>query len=63
MLCGRYEVKGRQLLKTLDKNHISDMGLRNLLLGYRDANRGHVLDNIGVPELLRRGYRVYIGKV
>lgn len=60
---GRYDVKGKQLLKTLGKNYIIDMGLRNMLLGYRDADRGHILENIVFLELLRREYRVYIGKV
>jgi len=60
---GRYDVKGKQLLKTLEKNYIIDMGFRNMLLGYRDADRGHILENIVYLELLRRDYRVYIGKV
>ncbi len=60
---GRYDVKGKQLLKTLGKNYIVDMGFRNMLLGYRDADRGHILENIVFLELLRRDYRVYIGKV
>ncbi len=60
---GRYDVKGKQLLKTLGKNYIIDMGFRNILLGYRDADRGHILENIVFLELLRREYRVYIGKV
>lgn len=60
---GRYDVKGKQLLKTLGKNYIVDMGFRNLLLGYRDADRGHIIENIVFLELIRRDYRVYIGKV
>ncbi|MCD8086116.1 MAG: ATP-binding protein [Clostridiales bacterium] len=60
---GRYDVKGKQLLKTLGKNYIVDMGFRNMLLGYRDADRGHIIENIVFLELLRRDYRVYIGKV
>ena len=60
---GRYDVKGKQLLKTLGKNYIIDLGFRNMLLGYRDADRGHLLENIVFLELLRRDYRVYIGKV
>ena len=60
---GRYDVKGKQLLKTLKKNYIIDMGFRNMLLGYRDADRGHIIENIVFLELLRRDYRVYIGKV
>ncbi|WP_418969597.1 ATP-binding protein [Alloscardovia omnicolens] len=60
---GRYDVKGKQLLKTLGKNYIIDLGFRNMLLGYRDADRGHILENIVFLELIRREYRVYIGKV
>lgn len=60
---GRYDIKGKQLLKTLGKNYIVDMGFRNMLLGYRDADRGHILENIVFLELIRRDYRVYIGKV
>ena len=60
---GRYDVKGKQLLKTLGKNYIIDMGFRNMLLGYRDADRDHIIENIVFLELLRRDYRVYIGKV
>ena len=60
---GRYDVKGKQLLKTLGKHYIIDMGFRNMLLGYRDADRGHMIENIVFLELLRRDYRVYIGKI
>ena len=59
---GRYDIKGRQQLKTLGKNYIIDLGFRNMLLGYRDADRGHILENIVFLELLRRDYRIYIGK-
>jgi len=60
---GRYDVKGKQFLKTLEKNYIVDIGFRNMLLGYRDTDRGHILENVVYLELLRRDYRVYIGKV
>ncbi len=59
---GRYDVKGKQLLRTLGKNYIADMGFRNMLLGLSDADRKHILENIVFLELIRRGYRVYIGK-
>ena len=59
---GRSDVKGKQLRKTLGKNYIIDMGFRNMLLGYRDADRGHIIENIVFLELIRRDYRVYIGK-
>lgn len=58
----RYDVKGKQLLKTLGKNYIIDLGFRNMLLGYRDAERGHIIENIVFLELIRRDYHVYIGK-
>lgn len=60
---GRYDVKGKQLLKTLGKNYIVDIGFRNMLLGYRDVDRGHIFENIVYLELIRRDYNVYIGKV
>lgn len=60
---GRYDVKGKRLLKTLEKNYIIDLGFRNLLLGYRDVDRGHIIENIVFLELVRRDYRVFIGKV
>ena len=59
----RYDVRGKQLLKTLGKDYIVDIGFRNMLLGYRNADRGHLLENIVYLELLRRDYRVYIGKI
>ena len=59
----RYDIKGRQLLKTLGKNYIIDLGFRNMLLGYRDTDRGHILENIVFLELIRRNYKIYIGKI
>lgn len=60
---GRYDVKGKQLLKTLGKNYLEDIGFRNMLLGYRDVDHGHIIENIVFLELIRRDYNVYIGKV
>lgn len=59
----RYDIKGKQLLKTLEKNYIADIGFRNMLLGYRDTDCGHILENIVFLQLLRKEYHVYIGKV
>lgn len=59
----RYDIKGKQLLKTLEKDYIVDLGFRNMLLGYRDVDRGHILENVVFLELLRRDYNIYIGKV
>jgi predicted AAA+ superfamily ATPase len=59
----RYDLKGKNLLKTLGKYYIIDIGLRNMLLGYRDVDRGHILENIVFLELKRRGYDVFVGKV
>lgn len=59
----RFDVKGREYLRTLGKYYIVDIGLRNHLLGFRDRDRGHVLENIVYFELLRRGYDVAVGKI
>lgn len=60
---GRYDVKGKQYLKSLEKYYLVDVGLRRLLLGDQYADIGHVLENIVYLELLRRGYTVSIGKL
>lgn len=59
----RFDVKGKAELKTLGKYYIVDVGLRNYLLGYRDVDTGHIIENIVYFELLRRGYDVAVGKV
>lgn len=59
----RFDIKGKEYLKTLGKYYISDIGIRNYLLGFRDRDRGHILENIVYFELLRRGYDVSIGKI
>lgn len=60
---GRYDVRGKQHLKSLEKYYIVDVGLRRLLLGDRHRDIGHILENIVYLELLRRGYTVSVGKV
>ena len=59
----RYDVKGKQYLKTGDKYYVADLGLRYFLLGRKEQGRGHILENVVYLELSRRGYDVYIGKV
>ena len=58
----RTDIKSKALLKTLGKYYISDTGIRNIILGFRNINEGHLLKNVVYLELLRRGYRVNIGK-
>ena len=59
----RFDIKGKAYLRTLGKYYIVDTGLRNYLLGYRDRDTGHTLENVVYFELLRRGYDVAVGKV
>lgn len=59
----RYSVKGKKLLKTLNKYYLIDMGFRRLLLGNTGGDSGHILENIVYLELIRRGYSVTVGKV
>ncbi|MBP3609451.1 MAG: ATP-binding protein [Lachnospiraceae bacterium] len=59
----RYDVKGKQFLQSLGKYYLVDMGFRTHLLGTKLRDFGHVLENIVYLELLRRGYRISVGKV
>ena len=58
----RSDIRSKALLKTLGKYYIADTGLRNIILGFRNIDEGHLLENVVYLELLRRGYRVNIGK-
>lgn len=59
----RFDIKGKGYLRTLGKYYIVDIGLRNYLLGFRNRDSGHILENIVYFELLRRGCDVAIGKI
>lgn len=59
----RFDIKGKGYLRTLGKYYIVDIGLRNYLLGFREGDSGHILENIIFFELMRRGYDVAIGKI
>lgn len=59
----RFDIKGKDYLRTLSKYYIVDIGLRNYLLGFRDVDTGHIIENIVYFELLRKGYDVAIGKI
>ena len=59
----RFDIKGKEYLRTLGKYYIVDIGLRNFLLGFRNRDNGHAIENMVYFELLRRGYDVAIGKI
>ena len=58
----RNDIRSKAVLKTLGKYYLADMGIRNIILGYRNIDEGHLLENVVYLELLRRGYKVNIGK-
>jgi uncharacterized protein len=59
----RYDIKGKQLLKTQEKYYAVDIGLRRHLLGGHYQDVGHILENVVYLELLRRGGKVWVGKI
>ena len=59
----RFDIKGKAYLRTLGKYYIVDIGLRNCLLGFRNRDSGHAIENVVYFELLRRGYDAAIGKI
>jgi len=60
---GRYDVKGREYLKTGSKYYVADIGLRYFLLGSKGGDLGHILENVVYLELIRRSRNVSVGKV
>lgn len=59
----RYDLRGRNILKTQNKYYLADVGIRNFLTNSKAGDDGHILENIVYLELLRRGYQVFIGKI
>ena len=59
----RFDIKGKQYLKTLEKYYVADTGLRDILITSQETDIGHILENVVYLELLRRGYKVCVGKV
>lgn len=58
----RYDIKGKQYLQSGDKYYATDVTMRYALLGRKNIDLGHILENIVYLELVRRNYKVYIGK-
>ncbi len=60
--CSRYDIQGKELLKTQEKFYLADSSFKYSILGYNDESIASMLENVVYLELLRRGYEVYIGK-
>ena len=60
--CDQYDIKGKRILTTNSKYYVADIGLRNAILNNSDRDFGHILENIVYLELIRRGYKVNVGK-
>ena len=61
--CSRYDIRGKELLKTQEKFYLVDTAFRYSVLGYTPDSVAAMLENIVYLELLRRGYEVYVGKL
>lgn len=58
----RYDIRGKEYLKTLAKDYVVDLGFKNVMLGRSDTNLGQMIENIVFLELKRRGWEVFVGK-
>ena len=61
--CSRFDIQGREILKTQEKYYLADAALRYAVLGYKDDSVASMLENTVYLELRRRGYDVYVGKL
>lgn len=59
----RYDLKGKRLLEIHEKYYLGDIGVRHAVMGYREGDIGGVIENVVFLELLRRGYKVEVGKL
>ena len=59
----RYDIRGKQILETQEKYYLTDIGIRNAVFGYNGSDISKLLENVVYNELVRRGYKVFIGKL